>query len=130
MRTTWNGFISFGLVNIPVGLAPATKPVARQSGVSFRMLRRECGTPIRQQRFCPFHEREVEADEIVRGWQIAKGEFVVVEDADLEAIERSSARRAPALRPAPRGHARDGDGGARQLPARRQAEALPDPREG
>ncbi|MDX6426517.1 MAG: hypothetical protein QOD52_1922, partial [Gaiellaceae bacterium] len=34
--------MSFGLVNIPVGLAPATKPAARQSDVSFRMLHREC----------------------------------------------------------------------------------------
>ena len=38
MRTTWNGSISFGLVSIPVGLAPATKPAARASDVSFRML--------------------------------------------------------------------------------------------
>ncbi len=93
MRTTWNGSISFGLVNIPVGLAPATKPVARQSGVSFRMLHRECGTPIRQKRWCLFDDREVEADEIVKGWEIAKGAFVVVEEADLEAIERSSDSR-------------------------------------
>jgi non-homologous end joining protein Ku len=47
MRTTWNGSISFGLVNIPVGLAPATKPAARQSDVAFRMLHRECSTPIK-----------------------------------------------------------------------------------
>ena len=60
MRTTWNGSISFGLVNIPVGLAPATKPAARQADVSFRMLHRECGTPIKQKRWCPVHERDVE----------------------------------------------------------------------
>jgi len=88
MRTTWNGSVSFGLVNIPVGLAPATKPAARQSDVSFRMLHRECGTPIKQKRWCPVHERDVESDELVRGWEVAKGQFVVVEDADLEAIEQ------------------------------------------
>jgi DNA end-binding protein Ku len=93
MRTTWNGSISFGLVTIPVGLAPATKPAARQSDVSFRQLHRECLTPIKQKRWCPVHEREVDRDEIVRGWEVAKGEFVVVEDADLEAIERSSDSR-------------------------------------
>ena len=76
MRTTWNGNISFGLVNIPVGLAPATKPAARQSDVSFRMLHRECGTPIKQKRWCPVHERDVESDELVRGWEVAKGQFV------------------------------------------------------
>ncbi|HEX7083432.1 MAG TPA: Ku protein [Gaiellaceae bacterium] len=93
MRTTWNGSISFGLVNIPVGLAPATKPSARQSDVSFRLLHRECGTPIRQQRFCPVHERVVEGDELVRGWEVAKGQFVIVEDADLEAIEQRDTSR-------------------------------------
>jgi DNA end-binding protein Ku len=86
MRTIWNGSISFGLVNIPVGLALATKPAARQSDVSFRTLHRECGTPIKQKRWCPVHEREVERDELVKGWEVAKGEFVMVEDADLEAI--------------------------------------------
>jgi DNA end-binding protein Ku len=86
MRTIWNGSISFGLVNIPVGLALATKPAARQSDVSFRQLHRECMTPIKQKRWCEVHDREVERDEIVKGWEVTKGEFVAVEDADLEAI--------------------------------------------
>jgi DNA end-binding protein Ku len=86
MRTIWNGSINFGLVNIPVGLALATKPAARQSDVSFRTLHRECGTPIKQKRWCPVHDREVSADELVKGWEVSKGEFVFVEDADLEAI--------------------------------------------
>ncbi|MBA2384563.1 MAG: Ku protein [Actinobacteria bacterium] len=86
MRTTWNGSLSFGLVSIPVGLAPATKPVARTSDVSFRMLHRECGTPIKQKRYCPKHERDLEADEIVKGWEVSKGQFVIVEESDLEAI--------------------------------------------
>ncbi len=93
MRTTWNGSVSFGLVNIPVGLAPATKPAARQSDVSFRMLHRECGTPIKQKRWCPVHERDVSSDELVRGWEVAKGQFVTVEDADLEAIEQRDTSR-------------------------------------
>jgi DNA end-binding protein Ku len=88
MRTIWNGSISFGLVNIPVGLALATTPKAKQSDVSFRTLHRECKTPIRQKRWCPTHEREVGPDEIVKGWEVAKGEFVIVEDADLEAIQQ------------------------------------------
>ncbi len=88
MRTTWNGSLSFGLVSIPVGLAPATKPAARQSDVSFRLLHRECATPIKQKRWCPTHDREVTQDEIVRGYEVSKGQFVIVEDADLEAIER------------------------------------------
>ncbi len=88
MRVTWNGSLSFGLVSIPVGLAPATKPAARQSDVSFRLLHRECLTPIKQKRWCPKHDREVGPDELVKGWEVAKGQFVVVEEAELEALER------------------------------------------
>jgi DNA end-binding protein Ku len=89
MRTIWNGSISFGLVNIPIGLALATQ----RSDVAFRTLHRECGTPIKQKRWCPLHEREVEAEELVKGWEVAKGEFVIVEESDLEsvALQRSQA---------------------------------------
>jgi DNA end-binding protein Ku len=89
MRTIWNGSISFGLVNIPVGLALATQ----RNDVAFRTLHRECGTPIKQKRWCPVHEREVEADELVKGWEFAKGQFVLVEESDLEAValQRSQA---------------------------------------
>src|SRR5436853_184705 len=90
MRTTWNGSISFGLVNIPIGLAPATKPKARSSDVSFRQLHRECMTPIKQKRWCPVHDRELSAEEIVKGWEVAKGQFVIVEDSDFEALEQQT----------------------------------------
>src|SRR5215208_5360186 len=93
MRTIWNGSISFGLVNIPIGLALATKPAARSSDGSFRTLHRECGTPIKQKRWCPVHDREVPNDELVKGWEVAKGQFVIVEDADLEAIMRHDESR-------------------------------------
>ncbi len=87
MRTIWNGSINFGLVNIPVGLGVAQQ----RKDVAFRTLHRECGTPIKQKRYCPFHERDVEADELVKGWEFAKNQFVLVEDSDLEsvAVERS-----------------------------------------
>src|ERR671927_1317835 len=82
MRTIWNGSISFGLVSIPIGLAVATQ----RSDIAFRTLHRECGTPIKNKRWCPFHERDVEAEELVKGWEVAKGEYVVVEESDLEAV--------------------------------------------
>jgi DNA end-binding protein Ku len=94
MRTIWNGSLSFGLVTIPVGLAPATTPKARASDVSFRTLHRECKTPIKQKRWCPTHEREVSNDEIVKGWEVSKGQFVIVEEADLEAIAQHDTSRA------------------------------------
>src|SRR5436309_4863164 len=97
MRTIWNGSLSVGLVTIPVGLAPATAPKARASDVSFRTLHRECMTPIKQKRWCPLHDREVSNDEIVKGWEVSKGQFVIVEDADLEAIAEHDTSRAIAI---------------------------------
>jgi DNA end-binding protein Ku len=94
MRTIWNGSLSFGLVTIPVGLAPATTPKARASDVSFRTLHRECKTPIKQKRWCPVHEQEVPSDELVKGWEVSKGQFVIVEEADLEAIAQHDTSRA------------------------------------
>jgi DNA end-binding protein Ku len=88
MRTIWNGSISFGLVNIPVGLAVATQ---RQE-VAFRTLHRECGTPIKQKRWCPLHERELEPDELVKGWEFSKGQFVLVEESDFESIAVARSR--------------------------------------
>src|SRR5918995_5948626 len=82
MRTIWNGSLNFGLVNIPIGLAVAQQ----RKDTAFRTLHRECGTPIKQKRFCPVHERDVDADELVKGWEVAKGQFVIVEEADLEAV--------------------------------------------
>jgi DNA end-binding protein Ku len=57
------------------------------------MLHRECGTPIKQKRWCPVHERDVESDELVKGWEVTKGQFLMVEDADLEAIENRDTSR-------------------------------------
>ena len=82
MRTIWNGSINFGLVNIPIGLSVAQQ----RQDTAFRTLHRECGTPIKQKRYCPKHERDVEADELVKGWEFSKGQFVVVEDEDLDAV--------------------------------------------
>src|SRR5919201_1167672 len=82
MRTIGNGSLNFGLVNIPIGLAVAQQ----RKDVAFRTLHRECGTPIKQKRYCPLHERDVEADELVKGWEFSKNQFVMVEDSDLEAV--------------------------------------------
>ena len=94
MRTTWNGSISFGLVNILVGLAPATASSARQSDVQFRLLHRDCLTSIKQKRWCPVHDVEVGPDQLVKGWEVSKGEFVAIDDAEIEAIEEHDTSRA------------------------------------
>ena len=77
----WAGTISFGLVNVPVQLFPANS----RSAVSLRMLD-EDGTPLRRRYFCPEHESFVSQDELVRGFEVGPGEYVVVSDAELEAV--------------------------------------------
>jgi DNA end-binding protein Ku len=94
MRTIWNGSLSFGLVAIPVGLAVAQQ----RQDISFRTLHRECGSPIKQKRWCPVHERELETDELVKGWEFAKGQFVVVDDGDLESVELQRSRSIELIR--------------------------------
>ena len=64
----------------------------------FKLLHRECLTPIQQKRWCPVHDVEVGPDEIVRGWEVAKGQFVPIEDAELEAIEQRDTSRAIEIR--------------------------------
>ena len=77
-----------------LGLAVAQQ----RQDVSFRTLHRECGTPIKQKRFCPTHEREVASDELVKGWEFAKGQYVLVEEADLESVALQRSRSIELLR--------------------------------
>ena len=86
-RSFWSGTITFGLVSIPVNLFPGT----RNQGVSFRMLS-EDGTPLQRRYFCEKHKREVSRDEIVRGYEISDGKYVVVTDDELEALEPKKSR--------------------------------------
>lgn len=82
MRPFWRGYMSFGLVTIPVKLYVATE----QKDVRFRLLHRECLTPIKNQRFCPYHEKTIEWSDVVRGYEVSKGRFVTVTDEELEQI--------------------------------------------
>ncbi len=82
MRPFWSGYVSFGLVTIPVKLYTATE----EKDVRFRLLHRECMTPIKTQRYCPYHERVIEWSDVVRGYEVSKNRFVPVEDDELEKI--------------------------------------------
>lgn len=87
MRSFWSGTITFGLVSVPVSLFPAT--VRRR--VSFRMLGPQ-GAPVERLYVCSKDEAELEADDIVRGYEVSKGKFVIVTDDELEAIEPRKSR--------------------------------------
>ncbi|MBX5476333.1 MAG: Ku protein [Clostridia bacterium] len=82
MRSIWNGALSFGLVHIPVRLYAATE----DRDVHFRQLHRADHTPIQYRRHCPACGQDVSAEEIVRGYEYLPGQFVVVDDEDLEKL--------------------------------------------
>lgn len=88
MRSLWKGALSFGLVNIPVKLYAATE----SRDVHFHLLHRACHTPIRYRRFCPNCDREVQGEEIARGYELANGDHVLIEDEDLAALPLPSGR--------------------------------------
>jgi DNA end-binding protein Ku len=81
-RSIWNGVISFGMVSIPVKLYTATE----DKDIAFRQLHKECGTRLKQLRWCPHCERAVEWDEVARGYEYAKDEHVVMTDEDFEKL--------------------------------------------
>jgi DNA end-binding protein Ku len=81
-RAIWSGAISFGMVSIPVKLYTATQ----SKDVSFRQLHRDDLARIRQLRWCPVDEREVGYDELVRGYEYAKEQYVVLDEEDFEQL--------------------------------------------
>lgn len=83
-----SGTISFGLVSIPVKLYTA----ASSQSVSFNLLHSKCGNRIRQQRFCPVCNEVVERDDLVRGYEFAKDQYVKVGDEELQALESEASK--------------------------------------
>lgn len=82
-RSIGSGAISFGLVSIPVKLYVATSSQAP----SFHLLHAKCGNRIRQQRVCPVDDEVVERDQLVKGYEFAKDQYVRVTDDELKALE-------------------------------------------
>lgn len=85
-RAIWKGTISFGMVSIPVKLFTATE----SKDITFRQLHAEDNTPIRLVRWCPADDRALENDEIVKGYEYAKGRYVIVSDEDFEKLPVAS----------------------------------------
>ncbi|MDH3308551.1 MAG: Ku protein [Acidimicrobiia bacterium] len=81
MRSIWKGAISFGLVTIPVGLYSATE----NRTPKFKMLRSSDGSPIKYKRVAESDGTEVEWADIVKGYEVEKGKYVIFTDEELEA---------------------------------------------
>ena len=84
MRGIWSGHITFGLISIPVGIYAALESSER---VSFRLLHRKDLAPIKYKKFCSKEDVEVSADEIVKGYEVSKKKYAVVEKDELDDVQ-------------------------------------------
>ncbi|MEC5424412.1 Ku protein [Virgibacillus sp. C22-A2] len=90
MHTMWKGTISFGLVNIPVKMHAATE----NKDVKLRQLHKECQSPVKYEKVCPVCDREIQSEEIVKAYEYAKNKFVMLDEEDLEALQKEQADKA------------------------------------
>ena len=88
-RATWKGYLKVSLVNIPIKVFPATESGAT---ISFNQLHGECRTRIQQKKWCPHCNREVPSSEIVKGYEVERGHYVVLSEEDFEKVRPASTR--------------------------------------
>lgn len=84
MRAFWKGSLSFGLVNIPVSVYLASE----DKGLEFDMLHKKDLSPIRYAKICKLEENEIPYNEIVKGYEYEKGQYVIVEPEDFKKANR------------------------------------------
>jgi len=80
--TVWKGFISFGLVSFPVRLFAAARPL----GIHFHMLHKDDLARIKEVLYCAEEDKPVSRDDIVKGTEVGKGEYVVVTNEELKKV--------------------------------------------
>ncbi len=88
LRPLRNATITFGLVNIPVRMYTATK----SEDVHFNLLHQPCGSRVNRKWWCPEHEEMISAEELIRGYQIAKNQYVTLTDEEMEVLETDENR--------------------------------------
>src|SRR3954469_2474582 len=86
--SVWSGYLTFGLISMPVRLFSG----ARANHVSFHMLHRDDHVRLKQQLICPEEEKVVGRDEIVKGYEFRKGEYVIIEPEEIKKIEPKTAK--------------------------------------
>jgi DNA end-binding protein Ku len=87
-QAVWKGYISFGLVSVPIRLLSA----ARSSHVHFHEIHRTCGTRVHQQMYCPHDERVVPRDEIAMGYEVEEDQYVLVDQKELKRLQLPSSK--------------------------------------
>jgi DNA end-binding protein Ku len=88
MRPIWNGMISFGMVNIPIGVYSAT----RSERISFHFLHKKDSGRIHNKRVCDVCGEEVDYEDLVRGYEYEKDKYVALEEEDFEKIEAENSK--------------------------------------
>lgn len=83
MKAIWKGSVGFGLVNIPINVYPASE----EHALEFHMLHKKDLSPIRFARICKEEEKEIPYNDIVKGFEYEKGQYVVVDDEDFKAAD-------------------------------------------
>ena len=81
-RPIWKGAITFGMISIPVKLFGATE----SKDIAFNNLHKTCKSRLKQKRWCPVDDREVFQDELVKGFEYTKDQYVEITDEDIEAL--------------------------------------------
>lgn len=84
--SAWKGYISFGLISVPIRLYVA----ARYSHVAFHEIHRKCGNRVHQQLYCPYDEEVVSRDELALGYEIEKDKYVLVDPEELKKLQPAS----------------------------------------
>ncbi|HEY5547256.1 MAG TPA: Ku protein [Gemmatimonadaceae bacterium] len=88
VKSTGTATISFGLVSVPVHIYSSSES---RASVSFNMLHKKCGTRVKQQYICPKDNNEVIArDEMVKGYEFAKDQYVTFTPDELKALEEKA----------------------------------------
>ncbi len=87
-RAMWSGSISFGLVNIPVKMVTAT----RNNNISFHQLHEQSRCRVRQKLYCPGKDEEIKRSELVKGFEIAPDQYVIVKQEELDSLAPEAGR--------------------------------------
>src|SRR5258706_12142424 len=87
-RSMWKGVVSFGMVSIPIRLYNATEA---SSKVSFRQLCPDHKSPISYKRWCPEGEHEVNYGDILKGFEVGRDRYVIIDEKDLDNLPLATA---------------------------------------
>ena len=84
--SSWKGYISFGLISVPIRLYAA----ARATHVAFHEIHKKCGTRVHQQLYCPYDKEVVSRDEIAMGYEVDKDKYILVDPVELKKLDPQS----------------------------------------